>query len=193
MVYLQTQLIFVRHGQTDWNKKNLIQGQSDVPLNEIGRKQATEKADFFIKRNFDIAYSSPLVRAYETGQIILKNSDIKICKDIRLKERNFGLIEGHHVMQIRTTIRKLEIDSTIEKDELLEKRLADFIQDVLKLHQGKTIIIIAHSHVIKAAQRVINPQKPLEYSTSTKNLSVFDFTYNYDTRTWVTNLLEVIN
>ena len=67
MVYLQTQLIFVRHGQTDWNKKNLIQGQSDVPLNEIGRKQATEKADFFIKRNFDIAYSSPLVRAYETG------------------------------------------------------------------------------------------------------------------------------
>ena len=69
-----TYITLIRHGQTDWNKKALIQGHIDNPLNETGRRQALLACEKLKKLDrYDIIISSPLLRAFETGRIISQN------------------------------------------------------------------------------------------------------------------------
>lgn len=88
------ELYFVRHGQTDWNAQGKIQGSTDIPLNDTGREQAMEAQKKLNDVLFNHAISSPLVRAYETAQIILNDRPLEIITDDRLKERDFGECEG---------------------------------------------------------------------------------------------------
>ena len=72
---------FVRHGETDWNRKHLFQGRTDIPLNENGRKVAELTREGLREVAFDIAFCSPLCRAKETAEIILQGRDIKLIED----------------------------------------------------------------------------------------------------------------
>ena len=65
-------LTLLRHGQTDWNKQNLMQGSSDIPLNDVGREQAVETGKELVRRglSYDVLVSSPLSRALETAQMV---------------------------------------------------------------------------------------------------------------------------
>ena len=68
-------IILVRHGQTDWNLKKLMQGRTDIPLNETGRVQALEVKEKLKNERIDICFSSPLSRTLTTAKIIT-NLDI---------------------------------------------------------------------------------------------------------------------
>ena len=89
-------LYLLRHGQTDWNAAHKLQGQTDVPLNETGLKQAREEA----KRReeagitFDRVFSSPLYRAKETARIVSGLPEEEIQTDPRIMEMSFGVDEG---------------------------------------------------------------------------------------------------
>lgn len=85
---------FVRHGETDWNARGVLQGHTDIPLNERGRAQARAAVALIASLNIDLIVSSPLSRARETADII--NSDLKkrIMNDEGLRERHFGQLEG---------------------------------------------------------------------------------------------------
>ena len=87
-------LYIIRHGKTDWNNLWKIQGRTDIPLNEEGRTMAKKAAEEYKDINFDIAFSSPLIRARETAEILLKGRDIPIINDDRLMEMSFGAYEG---------------------------------------------------------------------------------------------------
>ena len=84
----------MRHGKTDWNERRKLQGRTDIPLNDEGRKMAAEAAEKYKNVHFDICFCSPLIRAAETAEIFLKNRDIPIVKDDRLVEMSFGEYEG---------------------------------------------------------------------------------------------------
>ena len=88
----------VRHGETDFNIRAILQGWSDKPLNNNGRELAVVTGRGLSDIRFDYAFSSPLIRAYETGEIILgenrAGSTKKIIIDDRIKEINFGEWEG---------------------------------------------------------------------------------------------------
>ena len=84
----------IRHGKTEWNAIYRLQGKSDIPLNEEGRKMAREEKAQCDKIHFDVCYCSPLVRAYETAQILLEGTDTPIIRDDRLEELGFGACEG---------------------------------------------------------------------------------------------------
>ena len=73
-------ICFIRHGQTDQNSKGNVQGRKDFPLNEEGRKQAHQVASYLINNNyhFDVIYSSPLSRAYETAKIIQQDMNLDL-------------------------------------------------------------------------------------------------------------------
>ena len=91
-------LYLVRHGETDWNKKMLLQGREDIPLNEEGIRQAHECGKAFrdkMKNQIDRIVSSPLARATKTAEIIAMYLDIdEIEIEENLTEREFGILSG---------------------------------------------------------------------------------------------------
>jgi len=91
-------LVLVRHGQSDWNAKNLFTGWKDPNLTQLGIEEA-KKAGAYIKKlgiSFDVMFTSDLVRAQRTGDIILEaiNQAPPITKNIALNERNYGDLAG---------------------------------------------------------------------------------------------------
>ena len=89
-----THMLLVRHGETDYNRNNIIQGTRDVPLNEIGRKQALDLSDRLGGIHIHAAYSSCLQRAYETAQIVTKPHELTVKQYAELNEMDFGNFEG---------------------------------------------------------------------------------------------------
>ena len=87
-------LYIMRHGQTDWNKVHRLQGSTDIPLNDEGRRMALEAGKKYKDLHIDVCYCSPLKRAQETAELVLKGRDIPIITDDRLREMSFGLCEG---------------------------------------------------------------------------------------------------
>ena len=96
---MKSNLVLVRHGQSEWNKENLFTGWRDPNLTEKGIEEAS-KAGKELKANemkFDVMFTSDLIRAQETGRIILEEmdqTDITVIKDICLNERNYGDLAG---------------------------------------------------------------------------------------------------
>jgi 2,3-bisphosphoglycerate-dependent phosphoglycerate mutase len=81
-----TTIVLVRHGETDWNRERRFQGHADVPLNELGRRQARELAATLADDSFDAAYASPLRRALETAEIVAADLGMPV-------EAHEGLVE----------------------------------------------------------------------------------------------------
>ena len=123
-----TKICLIRHGQTDYNEKGKIQGRMDNVLNETGRKQA-KKAALLIKNKkyeFDVFFSSSLLRAYETSKIIKKDLNFpnKIIKSDKFIERDFGELEGTTLSE--QTYKELDKETAIglESFNNLKKGLA---------------------------------------------------------------------
>lgn len=129
-------IYLVRHGETEWNVKKLIQGQKDIPLNEKGKKQAGKLK----KIKFDAIYSSDLKRAAETAKIIAGKRRLKIIKSTALRERYFGKFQGELfgdsqnksilelINRLKTT--SIEDQNEIESDELIISRLMPFLRKI---------------------------------------------------------------
>lgn len=97
----QRLVYLVRHGATDWNQAGRIQGQLDVPLNAEGRAQAQLVAQRLASVEATALYSSDLLRAYETAQIIGQATGLPVIQKPGLREMHFGTWQGLTVQQIR--------------------------------------------------------------------------------------------
>lgn len=92
-------LVIIRHGESEWNKKNLFTGWADVDLSETGRQEAAEGGRALAEAgfDFDLCYTSYLKRAIHTLQIVLDNMDrnwLPVIKSWRLNERHYGALQG---------------------------------------------------------------------------------------------------
>lgn len=114
-------LYIIRHGETDWNKNQKLQGQSDIQLNDVGREQAKALIPSLQKLNIQSIYSSPLSRALETAKIVNSEFKLNIIKDDRLKETNVGEAEGLTLEEINT---KFGIDF-LQRWRSYDERLLD--------------------------------------------------------------------
>lgn len=149
----------IRHGQTDWNLASRIQGRTDMPLNETGRKQAEELRGKVADLEFDICYASPLSRAAETARIVV-DGKCKIVYDKRLVERDFGSFEGRVVTDYRWTglvkgdpyDRRANItEGGIESIRDLLARSRGFLDWLIATHDNDArILIVAHGAFLKA-------------------------------------------
>ena len=97
-------IIFWRHGQTDYNVQGRVQGQVDIPLNEVGVAQAEAAAEELVKLKPDLIISSDLRRAQATAQVLQDTcgEGVQLLKDERLRERAFGDFEGLSVKELKT-------------------------------------------------------------------------------------------
>lgn len=142
-------IYFIRHGQTDWNLKKLMQGQTDVPLNDTGRNQAKVIAKSLQNISFDKVFCSPLTRAKETClQIVDEN---KITVDDRLIERNFGSYEGKSFeLMITDKLWNVNEDDKTAGGESLTaviKRVYEFLDEITKNYPKKEILIVSHGGI----------------------------------------------
>lgn len=150
-------IYLVRHGETDYNKTGKLQGWSDIPLNEYGVELAEKTAEGLKETEFDLVFSSPFQRSYATTEKIIKNRNLSIQTDDRLKEINLGPNEGDLYEEVRMNenhplhnfFRKPEDYSPVEGAESIEdvkKRAFDFLNDkIFPLEKKfKSILIVAH-------------------------------------------------
>ncbi len=98
-----TEILLVRHGQTDWNLEGRIQGHSDIPLNSTGISQSEVLAESIKHDPFDAVFSSDLSRAMQTAQIISARLRVPLYCDSRLREVNHGAWEGMLIKVVRDT------------------------------------------------------------------------------------------
>ena len=98
---MANQIILWRHGQTDWNVANRFQGHTDIPLNEVGRFQASHAAPLLAAMNPTMIISSDLSRARDTAHELVKLTGLDIAVDERLRETNCGSWEGLTGAEIR--------------------------------------------------------------------------------------------
>jgi len=150
-----TEIILCRHGQTDWNTEGRYQGRTDVPLNATGRQQARDLAARLADQTIHAVYSSTLERAYDTAVEIARPRGLEVRRDPRLDEIDQGLWEGmrHDEIALRhpeklAAWQDHPIDLRLPEGETLEEvriRVRDALDDMMLLHQGRSICIVAHS------------------------------------------------
>lgn len=141
-----TQLYIVRHGQTNWNREQRIQGHQDIPLNETGRKDAALVAEKMKETRLDLCFSSDLSRAYETAQIISSGRSLSIKTDYRLRERTFSNWEGSLFRELYNTAKSERMG--VESDHVMNDRIFACLQDIVKEYSGQAILIATHGGVI---------------------------------------------
>lgn len=169
----KSHIYFVRHGQTDDNVKEIYTGHLETPLNSKGVSQAKETALNLKDKHFDICYCSPLLRAKQTLDEILKyHKGLKVVFDDRLKERDYGEITGKSVSEVVKFNRwnaSVIPPYKMETISHIYERLAEFYDEILKKEKGKNILIVAHSGVSRVSHAYFNG-KPANNDYS--NLSV---------------------
>ncbi|MBP5092368.1 MAG: histidine phosphatase family protein [Bacilli bacterium] len=140
-------ILFTRHGTTDWNVKDLIQGQVDIPLNEAGREDARRLAEKLKDERIDMIFASTLGRAVETASIIRGDRDIAIIQDKRILEQYYGSMEGaprtgeDYHMQRRSYFKRYP-----GGEGYLDvcQRVFNFFDELKEKYDGKTILVVAH-------------------------------------------------
>ena len=160
-------LVLVRHGQSEWNKKNLFTGWKDPNLTRQGINEASEAGKQLnsLGINFDVMFTSDLIRAQETGRIILKEMNQKsvaIVKSQKLNERNYGDLAGLNKDDAREKwgedqvhIWRRSFDVPPPGGESLkntaERVLPYFRSEILpKIEEGSNVLIAAHGNSLRA-------------------------------------------
>lgn len=166
-------IYLTRHGETEWNEKKLIQGHTDIPLNEKGKKQAKLLGKQLKDIDFDVVFSSDLLRAANSAEIIFKEKDMDVIKIKALRERFFGRFEGKSLGEMRKAFgevmlvtkekqKKLKIYD-VENDEEIIARLIPFMKKTAKQYIGKKILMVTHGGLLRAFLSYVNFEVP-EYS-----------------------------
>lgn len=139
----------VRHGLTDWNAAGRIQGQTDIPLNEEGRKQAERLGRRLQSEDYhwDYIVTSGLSRAQETGEILSRMLGVPMLEpDARLKERGFGQIEGltsdERVARWGESWDTLDLGQEHIAD--IQVRALSFLNDLWSAHAKENVLIVTH-------------------------------------------------
>lgn len=155
----------VRHGQTQWNVEKRMQGHQDSPLTELGLSQAKELAQVFKDIHFSHVFSSDLLRAKRTAEIIVKDKQLAVLATELLREKSFGQYEGkrgwEYERELRHKILEMEkltyeesttfqLADGIETEDALVTRLLRFIRETALVYKGEQVLVVSHSGCIRS-------------------------------------------
>lgn len=160
--------IFVRHGKTHFNEINLTQGWCDSPLSKLGVKQVENMSLQLKDYSINKAYTSPLGRAVETSEIILRSHSIAPIYDKRLKEVNFGILEGINTL----FVKELRIDApnwmdALEMDyrpyegedlrDVINKHIESINDIIASSKEDDTVLIVGHGCSLYGLVKTLMP------------------------------------
>lgn len=145
------EIFLTRHGQTDWNVERRIQGQSDTELNKTGIEQVQITAEKLKNEKIDIIVASPLKRARKTAEIINEVIKCPIVFDSRLKERDFGILEGKLITEFDYegfwSFKKILEFENAENINVFFERIYKTLDDIIEKYKDKNVLIVAHGGV----------------------------------------------
>jgi probable phosphoglycerate mutase len=162
-----TELIVIRHGETDWNRQHRFQGQIDVPLNAAGRAQAERLAQRLAREPFDVVVASDLQRAHTTAMTAAGGRAIEV--DPLWREQAFGVLEGLDAPTIVQRHPELwahwmrhDADYALpgggESARAFQDRVLCGVQRIVRAHAGRCIAVFTHGGVLdmlwRAAQKL---------------------------------------
>lgn len=168
-----TTIGFVRHGVTAWNKEGRAQGNTDIPLDEEGIHMAERAATRIQNEEWDVIYTSPLIRAKKTAEIIAqKYPRVDFYEDKRLGEIGGGIIEGtteeERLAKWGPAWRDLELG--FEAEDVIISRGMSFIEEIKKKHLGQRVLVVSHGGFISRLLYALVPNG--EFSRDIGNTAI---------------------
>ncbi|MFC1627311.1 histidine phosphatase family protein [Patescibacteria group bacterium] len=157
-------IYLVRHGETDWNKKGILQGHKNPKLNPTGIQQAQKVAKRLKNIKFDAAYSSDLSRAKQTAEIIVLEHELAVVTRKAIREQSMGKYEGVKRSifrkELKDLLEKIQAMSDeerfkfkrphgIESHEKVVERFIRFLREIAVAHPNKTILVVSHGGLMK--------------------------------------------
>jgi len=145
----------VRHGQTFWNTEGRIQGHTDIPLDEVGIAQAEKLGTRLAGEKVDIIYTSDLLRAAKTAEIINAHHNAEFVTSPALREISFGTYEGQIYEEVQDDLRHYHYSANLatpggESITDYFSRVQSYLNEILA-KQHRNIIIVGHFGTVRAA------------------------------------------
>jgi 2,3-bisphosphoglycerate-dependent phosphoglycerate mutase len=147
-----TTLLLVRHGETDWNADGRLQGQTDRPLSDYGRRQARElgdqlKDEELEDEQLETIYSSDLARARETAEIVGARLGLPVVLDPDLREKDWGTWEG------LTAVERDRVEFVGETTEAHQERILRALRRIAERHPGaRRVLVVTHGGSMRRVQ-----------------------------------------
>jgi broad specificity phosphatase PhoE len=145
-----TELLLVRHGETDWNADGRLQGQTDRPLSDFGRRQARELAEALQGEQLQAIYSSDLARARETAEIVADRLELPVVLDPDLREKDWGTWEG------LTAVERDRVEFVGESTEAHQERTLRALKRISERHPGAgRVLVVTHGGSMRRVQTAV--------------------------------------
>jgi len=172
-----TTISIVRHGQTEWNLRQRIQGSTDIPLNATGRAQAAEAGRRLRSRPWDAVVTSPLIRAAETARIIAGELGLPLPNlELTMTERHHGEMEGLTFLERRARFPDGVTVPGLETRQHVLDRVLPTLERLGLDYAGQSILVVSHGGIIGTLLRHFTAGKRPRHDEIIANGSVHDFT-----------------
>ena len=159
----ETEIILIRHGETEWNSQKRMQGHSNSDLSEVGRGQIQALGELMKNVSFDYIYSSDSLRARQTAEAITQYSGHTLQFDQRIREKNLGVFEGLTSTEakerhpeiyrlFKTAGANYVIDEGESTQQLLERAL-EFIEEIRLRHPQERVVMVTHGGVVRVLMK----------------------------------------
>ncbi len=166
-----TLLLCIRHGETEWNATQRVQGHTDIALNARGQAQAAALADALEGQALHAVYSSDLQRARQTADELARRRGLPVLTDARLRERAFGDFEGHSFAALepvhaedcaRWRHRDPDWGAPGGGETLrgFHARIRDAVLELARRHPGQTLALVTHGGALDCLYRQATGQEP---------------------------------
>jgi 2,3-bisphosphoglycerate-dependent phosphoglycerate mutase len=144
-----TTLLLVRHGETDWNAEGRLQGHTDRPLNDFGRRQALRLAEELDGEEIHALYASDLARARETAEILGGRLGLPVVLDPDLREKDWGSWEG------LTSVERDRVEFVGESTEAHRERVLGAVRRIAERHPGQRVLVVTHGGSLRRIQAAV--------------------------------------
>ena len=159
----ETEIILIRHGETEWNSQHRMQGHSNSDLSSVGQAQIQALGQWMKNVHFDHIYSSDSLRAKHTAEAITQFSGHKLKIDLRLREKNLGVFEGLTSEEARerhpevfrlfkTAGSKYVIDEG-ESTQQLQDRALEIVDEIRIKHPEERVLLVTHGGFIRVVMK----------------------------------------
>ena len=158
-----TRICMVRHGETAWNAEGRVQGQLDIPLNDVGRAQARATAEVLGGHDFSAIYCSDLMRVRQTCEPSAKRLALPVTYMAELRERHYGMFETLTYVEVKekfpaeyARFRDKDPDFDFQGGEslrLFNDRSLNAVGDIIARHSSEQVLVFTHGGVLEMVYR----------------------------------------